>query len=171
MRSAVGLLTRNYWSSPGRPGCCLGRLMEAHALREQGWTISAIARHLGRDRKTVRACLEGRRVPEVRVRREATPAEPLMEQRRLRLGEDPHLSGGHGMLCDVTDDHGEDDWDEDEYDPADDYKGEEPVELPPAVEELVRRQLAARRKRCCRACKTPLPRPRAASSSRFGCRR
>ena len=145
--------------------------VEAHALREQGWTISAIARHLGRDRKTVRACLEGRRVPEVRVRREATPAEPLMEQRRLRLGEDPHLSGGHGMLCDVTDDHGEDDWGEDEYDPADDYKGEEPVELPPAVEELVRRQLAARRKRCCRACKTPLPRPPAASSSRFGCQR
>ena len=31
--------------------------VEAHALRKQGWTISAIARHLGRDRKTVRAYL------------------------------------------------------------------------------------------------------------------
>jgi transposase len=29
--------------------------VEAHALRAQGWTISAIARHLGVDRKTVRA--------------------------------------------------------------------------------------------------------------------
>ncbi|WP_328304497.1 ATP-dependent DNA ligase [Actinomycetospora sp. NBC_00405] len=37
--------------------------MEAHALREQGWTISAIARHLGHDRKTVRAYLEGRAGP------------------------------------------------------------------------------------------------------------
>jgi IS30 family transposase len=28
--------------------------VEAQALRDQGWTISAIARHLGRDRKTIR---------------------------------------------------------------------------------------------------------------------
>jgi hypothetical protein len=27
--------------------------VEAHALRKQGWTISAIAQHLDRDRKTV----------------------------------------------------------------------------------------------------------------------
>ena len=65
--------------------------VEAHALREQGWTISAIARHLGHDRKTVRAYLEGRRVPEVRVRREPTAAEPFLEYCRLRLAEDPHL--------------------------------------------------------------------------------
>ena len=65
--------------------------VEAHALREQGWTISAIARHLGHDRKTVRAYLEGRRVPEVRVRREPTLAEPFLEYCRLRLVEDPHL--------------------------------------------------------------------------------
>jgi transposase len=65
--------------------------VEAHALREQGWTISAIARHLGHDRKTVRAYLSGARVPEVRVRREATVAEPFLEYCRLRLGEDPHL--------------------------------------------------------------------------------
>ncbi len=31
--------------------------VEAHALRAQGWSVSAIARHLGRDRKTVRAYL------------------------------------------------------------------------------------------------------------------
>jgi transposase len=65
--------------------------VEAHALREQGWTISAIARHLGHDRKTVRAYLEGRRVPEARVRREPTLTEPFLEYCRLRLAEDPHL--------------------------------------------------------------------------------
>ena len=36
--------------------------MEATALREQGWSISAIARHLGRDRKTVRDHLNCKRV-------------------------------------------------------------------------------------------------------------
>ena len=37
--------------------------VEAHALRRQGWSISAIARHLGHDRKTIRAYLRGDRVP------------------------------------------------------------------------------------------------------------
>ena len=37
--------------------------MEVHALTRRGWSISAIARHLGRDRKTVRAHLLGERVP------------------------------------------------------------------------------------------------------------
>ena len=37
--------------------------VQAHALRGQGWTISAIARHLGRDRKTIRAYLRGVRTP------------------------------------------------------------------------------------------------------------
>ncbi len=32
-----------------------GEDVEIHALRQQGWSISAIARHVGRDRKTVRA--------------------------------------------------------------------------------------------------------------------
>ncbi|MGW8889704.1 terminase gpP N-terminus-related DNA-binding protein [Streptomyces sp. NPDC055749] len=36
--------------------------MDAHALRRQGWSISAIARHLGHDRKTIRAYLNGERV-------------------------------------------------------------------------------------------------------------
>ena len=65
--------------------------VEAHALRERGWTISAIARHLGHDRKTVRAYLTGVRVPEQRVRRDPTVAEPFLEYCRLRLVEDPHL--------------------------------------------------------------------------------
>src|SRR6266511_2831050 len=37
--------------------------VEAAALRAQGWTIQAIARHLGRDPKTIRAYLAGERVP------------------------------------------------------------------------------------------------------------
>jgi len=31
--------------------------VEIHALAKRGWTISEIARHMGRDRKTVRAYL------------------------------------------------------------------------------------------------------------------
>ena len=40
-----------------------GESVEAHALRERGWSVSAIARHLKRDRKTVRAYLSGQREP------------------------------------------------------------------------------------------------------------
>ena len=29
--------------------------VDAHALRKRGWTITAIAAHLGHDRKTIRA--------------------------------------------------------------------------------------------------------------------
>src|SRR3954466_15947923 len=36
--------------------------VDAVALHRQGWTISAIARHLGHDRKPIRAKLEGGRV-------------------------------------------------------------------------------------------------------------
>ncbi len=42
--------------------------VEVHALKQRGWSISAIARHLGRDRKTVRAYLLGERVPGERAR-------------------------------------------------------------------------------------------------------
>ncbi|MGW0771571.1 helix-turn-helix domain-containing protein [Streptomyces sp. NPDC002676] len=41
-------------------------VLDAHALRRQGWSISAIARHLGRDRKTIRAYLSGERAPHQR---------------------------------------------------------------------------------------------------------
>ena len=36
--------------------------VDAHALHRRGWSISAIARHLGHDRKTIRAYLHGGRV-------------------------------------------------------------------------------------------------------------
>jgi transposase len=41
--------------------------VEIHALRKQGWSIAAIARHTGRDRKTVRAYLTGQRDAGVRA--------------------------------------------------------------------------------------------------------
>jgi transposase len=65
--------------------------VDAHALRKQGWTISAIARHLGRDRKTVRAYLNGERVAGERVSSTPDPFEPYAAYCAARLTEDPHL--------------------------------------------------------------------------------
>ena len=68
-----------------------GEDVEAHALRQRGWSISAIARHLDRDRKTVRAYLNGDRVP--RRRRSAVP-DRLAEFEvylRARFADDCHL--------------------------------------------------------------------------------
>ena len=64
--------------------------IDVHALRRQGWTISAIARHLGRDRKTIRAYLGGRQAG---VRAPAAPDgfDPFVDYCRARLTEDPHL--------------------------------------------------------------------------------
>lgn len=64
--------------------------IDVHALHRQGWTISAIARHLGRDRKTVRAYLNGREAG-VRVRRVADSFEPFAGYAAQRLRDDPHL--------------------------------------------------------------------------------
>nr|WP_304050950.1 hypothetical protein [Jatrophihabitans endophyticus] len=64
--------------------------MEVHALRARGWSISAIARHTGRDRKTVRAYLNGERQPGQRARAE-DPFTPFVEYVSARLVEDPHL--------------------------------------------------------------------------------
>ena len=65
--------------------------VEIYALRAQGWTISAIARHVNADRKTVRAYLSGLRTPGVRVRSTPDEFEPFVEYCRLRLADDPHL--------------------------------------------------------------------------------
>ena len=64
--------------------------VEIHALRNQGWTIAAIARHIGCDRKTVRAYLSGEREAGQRA---GAPdpfdrIEPYVAQ---RLSEDRHL--------------------------------------------------------------------------------
>jgi transposase len=67
--------------------------VEAHALYRRGWTISAIARHLGRDRKTVRAYVLGERTPGKRRRAAADPFERFSGYAQARLQEDPHLWG------------------------------------------------------------------------------
>lgn len=57
--------------------------MEIHALQKRGWSISAISRHTGFDRKTVRKCLAGDAVParrysrpRIRSTRSSTTAPP-----------------------------------------------------------------------------------------------
>jgi transposase len=66
--------------------------VDIHALRRQGWTITAIAHHVGRDRKTVRDYLTGKREPGVR-KRAGDPFAPFLEYVTARLVEDPHLWG------------------------------------------------------------------------------
>jgi len=64
-------------------------VVEIVALHRRGWSVSAIARHTGRDRKTVRAWLRGERDRE--ARRQLGPLEPYREYIVQRLGDDPHL--------------------------------------------------------------------------------
>ena len=64
--------------------------VDIHALARQGWTITAIANHVGRDRKTVRNYLNGKREPGVR-KRTTDPFGPFVEYVTARLVEDPHL--------------------------------------------------------------------------------
>jgi transposase len=68
-----------------------GEDVEAHALRQRGWSISAIARHLGRDRKTVRAYLNGDRQPGARVSSMPDPLERFVPYLRARFVDDCHL--------------------------------------------------------------------------------
>lgn len=65
--------------------------IEIHAMRKQGWSISAIARHTGRDRKTIRAYLNSERRVGVRKRTVPDEFEPFVAYCRSRLAEDPHL--------------------------------------------------------------------------------
>jgi len=65
--------------------------VDAHALHRRGWSISAIARHLGHDRKTIRAYLHKGRVAGQRRRAEPDSFEPFSVYCRERLTEDPHL--------------------------------------------------------------------------------
>jgi transposase len=65
--------------------------VEAQALRAQGWSVSAIARHLGRDRKTVRAYLTGAHVPGTR-RRSTDQFARFQPYTGQRLKDDPHLA-------------------------------------------------------------------------------
>jgi len=68
-----------------------GEDVEAHALRGRGWSISAIARHLNRDPKTIRAYLSGQRRPGERARSRPDPLAPFVPYLRARFVDDPHL--------------------------------------------------------------------------------
>jgi transposase len=65
--------------------------VEVHALRKRGWTISAIARHTGFDRKTVRRYLNGEGKPGERARPGPDPFDGFVDYVTARLTEDPHL--------------------------------------------------------------------------------
>ncbi len=65
--------------------------VEADALKKRGWSISAIARHLGRDRKTVRSHLSGERTADVRRSSAPDPLGPFVSYVKARFVDDPHL--------------------------------------------------------------------------------
>ena len=65
--------------------------VEIHALRKKGWSISAIARHTGRDRKTVRAYLEGRGGRDTPKQRTSC-LDPYREFLEQRFVDDPHVT-------------------------------------------------------------------------------
>jgi transposase len=66
-------------------------LVELKALIRRGWSISAIARHLGRDRKTVRAYARGEREPGQRQSAQADVFARFVDYVRIRLEDDPHV--------------------------------------------------------------------------------
>jgi len=65
--------------------------VEAHALLKRGWSISAIARHLERDRKTVRSYLKDDREPGVRRSSAPERLAPFASYVKARFADDPHL--------------------------------------------------------------------------------
>jgi len=65
--------------------------LEINALKQRGWSISAIARHVDRDRKTVRSYLSGEREPGVRERAEPDPFDAIDVYVRQRLADDQHV--------------------------------------------------------------------------------
>jgi len=65
--------------------------IDIHALRRRGWSISAIARHVGRDRKTIRAYLDGKRQAGVRAPAGEDSFAEYVTYCTARLVEDPHL--------------------------------------------------------------------------------
>lgn len=63
-------------------------VVEIHALRRRGWTIAAIARHTGRDPKTIRRRLSGW---ESERGSAPSPLEPWRRYLEARFADDPHL--------------------------------------------------------------------------------
>jgi transposase len=65
--------------------------VEADALFKRGWSIAAIARHLGRDPKTIRSYLKGERVAGVRRSSVPDPLAPFAGYVKARFVDDPHV--------------------------------------------------------------------------------
>jgi transposase len=65
--------------------------VEADALFKRGWSISAIARHLDRDRKTIRSYLNGERAAGVRRSSAPDPLAPFVAYVKARFVDDPHV--------------------------------------------------------------------------------
>jgi predicted transcriptional regulator len=61
--------------------------VEAHALFKRGWSISAIARHLDCDRKTVRSYLNGDRVAGVLRSAAPDPLAPFVDYVKAQRAE------------------------------------------------------------------------------------
>ena len=68
-----------------------GEDVEADALRKRGWSISAIARHPGRDRETIRGYLNGEREPGVRRSAQPGPLEPYLAYLTARFADNAHI--------------------------------------------------------------------------------
>jgi hypothetical protein len=62
--------------------------VEIHPLAKRGWSISAIARHTGRDRKTVRAYLRGK---QHKRKRPPSCLEPYRDYLVARFADDHHV--------------------------------------------------------------------------------
>jgi transposase len=64
--------------------------VEIHALAARGWSVSAISRHTGRDRKTIRKYLTGEGAGQ---RRDRAPSclEPFRAYIEARFADDPHM--------------------------------------------------------------------------------
>jgi transposase len=83
------------WTGEGGPDAMLSweEFVELRNLYERGWSVSAIARHLGKDRKTVRRYLTdpdarpGVRKPTGRL------LDPYAAYVQARLEDNPHLAG------------------------------------------------------------------------------
>ncbi|MCJ0895187.1 IS21 family transposase [Rhodococcus sp. ARC_M5] len=78
--------------------------VEIHALHQRGWKIADIARHTGRDRKTIRSYLNGTTTPGVRKRSTPDPFGVFLAYVTARLIDDPHL--WVRTLCDELEDLG-----------------------------------------------------------------
>src|SRR4051812_16180490 len=86
--SIVSVLEAVDGEAPGGMLTCEDEV-EITALARRGWSISAISRHTGRDRKTVRAWLGGQR--ERRAPTSSVLERAYIEQRLAVETGDPHL--------------------------------------------------------------------------------